>query len=114
MTGMDFSQLLEALSPYALHYAVLGAWVALISVVSIVACIWDKTASKTGVVAFRVPEKVLFTTLPILGGSLAMLLTMLVIRHKTKHWQMLFIPIVLVLQLAVLISVSAVLALGII
>ena len=111
---MDFAQMLENLTPYAIPYAVLGAWVIVISIISIIVCAWDKLASKTGKVALRIPEKVLFTTLPLLGGSFAMLATMLVIRHKTKHWQMLFIPIVLVLQLAVLIGVSAVLALGII
>lgn len=111
---MDFAQMLENLTPYAIAYAILAAWLAVISIVSAIVCIYDKAVSKTGKVALRIPEKVLFTSLPLLGGSLAMLVTMLVIRHKTKHWQMLVIPIILVLQLAVLIGVSAVIALGII
>ncbi len=111
---MDFAQMLENLTPYAIPYAILGAWLIVISVISIIVCVWDKAASKTGKVALRVPEKVLFTTFPLLGGSFAMLATMLVIHHKTKHWQMLFIPVILVLQLAALIGVTAVIALGII
>jgi len=43
-----------------------------------------------------------------------MLVTMILIRHKTKHWQMIVIPIILVLQLAALIGITAVLALGMI
>lgn len=111
---MDIAQMLENLAPFAIPYAILGAWLIVISVISVIVCIWDKAASKTGKVALRVPEKVLFTTFPLLGGSLAMLLTMLAIRHKTKHWQMLAIPIILVLQVAALIGITAVLALGII
>lgn len=111
---MDIAQMLENLTPYAIPYAVLGAWVVVISLISIVVCIWDKAASKTGKVALRVPEKVLFTTFPLLGGSFAMFVTMLLIRHKTKHWQMLVIPVILLLQLAALIGVTAVIALGII
>ncbi len=111
---MNFAQMLANLTPYTLHYALLATWVGVISVLSIVFCIWDKLSSKTGKVALRVPEKVLFTTFPLLGGSLAMLLTMLLIHHKTKHWQMLVIPIILALQLAALIGVTAVIALGVI
>ena len=111
---MNSAQMLENLTPYTLHYALLAAWVVVISVISVVVCIWDKAASKTGKVALRIPEKVLFTTFPLLGGSAAMLFTMLLIHHKTKHWQMLVIPVILVLQLAVLIGVTAVIVLGII
>ena len=111
---MDFAQMLENLTPYAIPYAILAAWLAVISIISVIVCVYDKVISKTGKVALRIPEKVLFTSLPLLGGSLAMLVTMLLTRHKTKHWQMIVIPIILVLQLAVLIGVSAVIALGII
>ncbi len=111
---MDFAQMLENLTPYAIPYAVLAAWLAVISIISVIVCVYDKAISKTGKVALRIPEKVLFTSLPLLGGSLAMLVTMLLTRHKTKHWQMIVIPIILVLQLAVLIGVSAVIVLGII
>lgn len=111
---MDIAQMLENLTPYAIPYAILAVWLVVISVISVIVCIYDKVISKTGKVALRIPEKVLFTSLPLLGGSLAMLVTMILIRHKTKHWQMIVIPIILVLQLAALIGVTAVLALGMI
>lgn len=111
---MTAAQILDNLAPYTGYYAILAVWVSVISVLSIAVCIWDKAASKTGKVSLRIPEKVLFTTFPLLGGSLAMLLTMLLIHHKTKHWQMLFIPVILVLQLAALIGVTAIVALGIV
>lgn len=111
---MDIALLLEKLTPFAIAYAVLAVWVGIISIISIIVCIYDKIASKTGKVSLRIPEKVLFTVFPLLGGSVAMFLTMLVIRHKTKHWQMLVIPIIAVLQIAALIGVTAVIALGVI
>ncbi len=110
---MDITTMTQNLAPFAIPYAILGAWVAVISVISIIVCIWDKAASKTGKVALRIPEKVLFLTFPILGGSLAMFVTMLLIRHKTKHWQMKVIPVIAFLQIAALIGITAVIALGI-
>ena len=111
---MELTTMLQNLTPFAIPYAILGAWVVLMSVLSTIVCIYDKAVSKTGKVSLRIPEKVLFLTFPILGGSLAMFVTMLLIRHKTKHWQMKVIPVIFVLQLAVLIGVTAVIALGII
>ena len=56
----------------------------------------------------RVPESALLI-LSVLGGSLAMLLTMLLIRHKTKKPKfMVGIPVILILQIA---AVSAVILL---
>ena len=111
---MDLTTMIENLTPFAIAYAILGAWVVLMSVLSVIVCIYDKVISKTGKVSLRIPEKVLFLTFPLLGGSLAMVVTMVLIRHKTKHWQMKVIPVIFVLQLAVLIGVTAVIALGII
>lgn len=111
---MDFAQMLTNLTPYAIPYAILGVWILIISVISVIVCVYDKVVSKTGKVALRIPEKVLFTSLPLLGGSLAMFVTMLIIRHKTKHWQMIVIPIIFVLELAALIGVTAIIAFGII
>lgn len=111
---MDFAELIAKLTPFAVAYAILAVWVSIISTISIIVCIYDKIASKTGKVSLRIPEKVLFTVFPLLGGSVAMFLTMLVTRHKTKHWQMLVIPIIAALQLAALIGVTAVIALGVI
>ena len=111
---MELTTMLQNLTPFAIPYAILGAWVVLMSVLSTIVCIYDKAVSKTGKVSLRIPEKVLFLTFPILGGSLAMFVTMLLIRHKTKHWQMKVIPVIFVLQLALLLGVTAVLALGVI
>lgn len=111
---MNIETMIQNLTPFAIPYAILGAWLVVISLVSIVVCFYDKAISKKGKVELRIPEKVLFLTFPILGGSLAMFVTMLLIRHKTKHWQMKVIPVIFVLQLAVLIGVTAVIALGII
>ena len=111
---MNIESMIQNLTPFAIPYAILGAWLVVISLVSIVVCFYDKAISKKGKVELRIPEKVLFLTFPILGGSLAMFVTMLLIRHKTKHWQMKVIPVIFVLQLAVLIGVTAVIALGVI
>ena len=111
---MNIETMIQNLTPFAIPYAILGAWLVVISLVSIVVCFYDKAISKKGKVELRVPEKVLFLTFPILGGSLAMFVTMLLIRHKTKHWQMKVIPVIFVLQIAAIVGVTAVIALGII
>ena len=73
-------------------------YLAIISLVSIVVCIYDKRISKKGRVELRVPEKTLLL-LSALGGSVAMFITMLWIRHKTKHVKfMLGIPLIIILQ----------------
>ena len=54
----------------------------------------------------RTPEKTLLI-LSALGGSVAMLITMLLIRHKTKHVKfMLGIPIIIILQVALAIGIA--------
>ncbi len=48
----------------------------------------------------RVPEQALFL-LALLGGSLVMYITMLLIRHKTKHKRfMLGLPLIMAVQIA--------------
>ena len=74
------------------------AYVAIISIISIVVCIYDKKISKTNRVELRTPEKTLLL-LSALGGSVAMFVTMLIIRHKTKHVKfMLGIPLIMIAQ----------------
>ena len=74
------------------------AYVAIMSVISIVVCIYDKKISKKNRVELRTPEKTLLI-LSALGGSVAMFVTMLIIRHKTKHFKfMVGIPVIMVLQ----------------
>ena len=80
--------------------ALVIAYLAIISLVSIVVCIYDKKISKKNRVELRTPEKTLLL-LSALGGSVAMLITMLLIRHKTKHVKfMLGIPLIMVVQAA--------------
>lgn len=74
------------------------AYIAIISLISIIVCIYDKKISKKNRVELRTPEKSLLI-LSALGGSVAMFITMLIIRHKTKHVKfMLGIPVIMALQ----------------
>ena len=79
-------------------------YLAIISLMSIVVCIYDKKISKKNRVELRIPEKVLLL-LSALGGSVAMFITMLITRHKTKHVKfMLGIPVIMVIQAAIAIA----------
>ena len=59
-------------------------YLAVISLVSIIVCVYDKKISKKNRVELRIPEKTLLL-LSLFGGSIAMFVTMQLIRHKTKH-----------------------------
>ena len=81
------------------------AYIAIISLISIIVCIYDKGISKKNRVELRIPEAVLLL-LSALGGSVAMFVTMLIIRHKTKHVKfMLGIPLIMVAQAAAIYGV---------
>ena len=81
------------------------AYLALISLVSIIVCIYDKIAAKHNP-KHRTRERTLLL-LSAVGGSVAMLLTMLLIRHKTKHAKfMVGIPAIIVLQITAIVAVS--------
>ena len=83
---------------------ILFAYLAIISVISIIVCIWDKKISKKNKVELRIPEAVLLL-LSALGDSVAMFITMLLMRHKTKHVKfMLGIPVIMILQAAAAIA----------
>ncbi|MBQ7294470.1 MAG: DUF1294 domain-containing protein [Clostridia bacterium] len=78
-------------------------YIAIISFISIIVCIYDKIVSKKNRVELRVPEKTLII-LSLLGGSVAMYLTMQMIRHKTKHAKfMIGIPIIIILHAALVV-----------
>ncbi len=84
---------------------ILLVYLAVISLVSVVVCVYDKKISKKNKVELRIPEKVLLL-LSALGGSVAMFVTMQLTRHKTKHLKfMLGIPIIIVVQIAIVIAV---------
>ncbi len=80
--------------------SIILAYIAIISLISIIVCIYDKKISKKNKVELRTPEKTLLL-LSALGGSVAMFITMLIIRHKTKHVKfMLGIPLIMAVQAA--------------
>lgn len=77
-------------------------WLGLISLISVVICIYDKIAAKK-LPKYRTPERTLIL-LSILGGSLAMYVTMQIIHHKTQHKKfMIGIPVIMACQIALVI-----------
>ena len=79
-----------------------AAWLAFISLVAVIVTVADKIKAKRG--RWRVPEATLMG-ISVLGGSVAMLVTMIMIRHKTKHMKfMIGIPIIIALQIAAAIA----------
>ena len=76
-------------------------YLAAVSLISIVITIADKIKAKRH--AWRIPEAALLGW-SALGGSIAMFITMLLIRHKTKHAKfMIGIPIIMILHAALVI-----------
>lgn len=77
---------------------VLAIYLAVISLVAIIMTVSDKRRARQH--RWRISEAVLLLV-SALGGSVAMLLTMLLIHHKTKHLKfMLGIPLIIVAQIA--------------
>jgi uncharacterized membrane protein YsdA (DUF1294 family) len=73
-------------------------YLAAINLVAIIAIIIDKRAARYNL--RRISEKSLLF-ISVLGGSVFMLLTMQLVRHKTKHAKFTIgIPVIIVLQLA--------------
>lgn len=95
----------EFISEFLNKYAIMLTYIALISLISVAATAIDKASAIDG--GRRVPERTLLL-LSALGGSVAMLCTMLIIRHKTRHKKfMIGIPLIIVLQaLAVIAFIS--------
>ena len=77
---------------------VLAIYLAVISLVAIIMTVSDKRRARQH--RWRISEAALLMV-SALGGSVAMLLTMLLIHHKTKHLKfMLGIPLIIVAQIA--------------
>ena len=88
--------------PINLFWLIFFAYIIVVSLCSIVVCVYDKKISKRNNVKLRIPEKSLFVWSAV-GGSVAMYITMRLIRHKTKHVSfMVGIPVIFVFQVAVI------------
>ena len=87
-----------------MFFKIFLAYLAVISIISVVVCIYDKFAAKHNP-RHRTREATLLL-LSALGGSVAMFITMQMIRHKTKHVKfMLGIPLIIIAQVAIVIAV---------
>ena len=92
------------MEPWLIALIIIVAWVALLSVVAIFMTHKDKNAAKGG--KWRTPEATLLLV-AALGGAVAMLVTMRLIRHKTKHKKfMLGIPLIILFHIALLVGVG--------
>ena len=88
--------------PLPLFWLIFFAYIAVVSLCSIVVCVYDKKISKRNNVKLRIPEKSLFIWSAV-GGSVAMFITMKLIRHKTKHLSfMIGIPAIILVQAALI------------
>ncbi len=75
-----------------------------INVIAAIICLTDKIKAKIG--GWRISEKTLFAV-SLMGGSVGMYLTMLLIRHKTRHKLfMIGLPTIIILQLALIICLK--------
>ncbi len=78
------------------------AYLISISIVTVILTIYDKIAAKRR--AFRISEATLILC-AFLGGSVAQLITMLLIRHKTRHIKfMLGLPLIITLHIIILVG----------
>ena len=78
-------------------------YLAAISLIAVIVTCYDKLAAKK-LPRHRTREKTLFL-ISGLGGSVAMYLTMHLIRHKTKHKSfMIGIPLIFVAQVALMVA----------
>ena len=76
----------------------IAIYLAAISLLAVILTVHDKNAARRH--KWRARESSLLLV-AVLGGSVAMLLTMLLIRHKTKHAKfMVGLPVMIVLQIA--------------
>ena len=87
-----------------------AVYLLIVSLVAIIITVYDKRAA-TKHPDRRVREATLFA-FSALGGSVAMLITMLLVRHKTRHKRfMIGIPLIIAVQTA---AISALVYFGII
>lgn len=88
----------------AIHsFYYIGMYLAVVSLWAVCLTLHDKRAARRG--SWRVRERTLLFV-SIIGGSVAMFVTMRMIRHKTKHAKFMFgIPVIIILQIAAVLFV---------
>lgn len=75
-------------------------YLAAVSIIAVIMTVSDKSRAQKH--KRRIAEETLFGT-AVLGGSAAMYLTMLAIRHKTKHKRfMIGLPLIIIVQAIVI------------
>ena len=80
-------------------------YVVVISIIAVIVTCYDKIAAKK-LPGHRTPEATLLF-ISALGGSVAMFITMQLIRHKTQHKKfMIGIPVIFVLQVIAIFGLS--------
>jgi len=83
----------------------IAVYLAVISLLAVILTIHDKRAARRH--KWRVRESTLLLV-SALGGSVAMLMTMLLIRHKTKHAKfMVGLPVIIAIQIAAIILIAS-------
>ncbi len=88
--------------PSSLIYAALSYY-CIISIITVIITVKDKSAAQSG--KWRIPEARLFTY-AFLGGALAELITMKLIRHKTKHLRfMIGLPVIIIIHIAIIVFI---------
>jgi predicted MPP superfamily phosphohydrolase len=76
-------------------------YIAAVSLLAVILTIYDKNAAKKN--AWRVKERTLLLV-SAFGGSAAMLIAMLTVRHKTQRKKFMFgIPLILTIQIAIIV-----------
>lgn len=86
--------------PYPIYVFIF--WMSAISFISFMVTVADKLNAKRKV--SRIPEWLLIF-FAVLGGALAMFITMLIIRHKTRHKKfMVGIPVIMLIQIALAVT----------
>lgn len=74
----------------------------LISIITVILTVYDKIAAKKR--AFRISEATLILC-GLFGGAVAELVTMLIIRHKTRHIKfMLGLPVLILVQVSAFVT----------
>lgn len=78
-------------------------YLAVISIIGAIVTVYDKICAKRN--KWRVPEKTLFL-LSAIGGGLSVYITMLLVRHKTKHKRfMIGIPVIIILEFIAVVGI---------